>query len=401
MQRKFYFTNAKIKALESHSTSSASTECEYTDDSSVSGLKLLVGKSGSKRFLLRYTFQSRKRSIAIGKFGDIDVQTARTIAKKYRAQIAGGIDPKAERDSYRQIPTISDFFWNTYLTVIKTNKRSWKKDLQRFKDFIEPQIGDIRYTDLKPVDVLYLQQQIANPEKISRVYSKATNNRVISVVKTMTNYALKLGIVENNVASPISLLRENNIRERYFDINESKRIIKAALEFHNPYIGSAIAMLFITGNRKGEIFNLKWSNFDRTNRTIFVEHSKNGKTFYIYLSDLAFNIIAKLERKEGNPYIFAGRKRRQPIKEVRVAYRNILGAAGIKDFTGVCFHSARISCATNLVASGQFSQIHVKQQLAHSSINSSARYIRETPQSARNISQGFSDLLKDSDSKED
>ena len=102
MIKKFKFTNAKIKALASHDPASRSSELEFSDDGEVSGLRLLVGKSGSKRFLLRYTFQSKKKSISIVKFGDIDAAQAR----KYKAQIADGIDHKAEKDSYKTIPTV-------------------------------------------------------------------------------------------------------------------------------------------------------------------------------------------------------------------------------------------------------------------------------------------------------
>jgi len=69
MKKKFKFTNARIKGLNPHDLNSRSTEQEFTDDSDVTGLKLLVGKSGSKRFLMRYAFQGRKKSIAIGRFG--------------------------------------------------------------------------------------------------------------------------------------------------------------------------------------------------------------------------------------------------------------------------------------------------------------------------------------------
>lgn len=393
MKKKFHFTNAKLKALKPHDANSPSTELELSDDSEITGLKLLVGKSGSKRFLLRYTFQSRKRSIAIGRFGDIDVATARKIARKYKAQLASGVDPKQERDSYKHNPTVSEFFWETYLSVIKAKKRSWDKDRQRFESFIEPRIGMIQYTELKPIDVLHLQQYIADPQRIGRVYAPGTNNRVIAIVKTMTNYALKLGIVEKNVATPIGLLRENNIRERFFDIEESQRIIRAALNYHNPYIGSAIALLFICGNRKSEIFNLKWKNLDKENRCILVEHSKSGQPFTIHLSEQAFDIVTKLHPIPGNPFLFPGLKPEKPINDVRCAYRIILNAAGIEDLEGVCLHTARHSVASNMISSGKFSQVHVKQQLAHSSLSSSERYIKHTPDSARKISQGFSDLL--------
>jgi len=394
MKKKFKFTNARIKALNPHDPNSPSTELELTDDSDVSGLKLLVGKSksGSKRFLLRYTFQGKK-SISIGRFGEIDVALARKIARKYKAQIAEGIDPKAEKDSYKSMPTISEFFWYTYFPMIKAKKRAWENDLQRFKRFIEPKLGNKRYKELKPIDIVHLQQDIANEKKMNKSYAPATNNRVIAIIKTMTSYALKLGLVENNAAAPISLLKEDNIRERFFDIDESKRIINAALELDNSYFGAAIAMLYITGNRKSEVFSLKWSNFDKEARTILVEHSKSGKPYVMYLSSMAFNIINQLNPVKGNPYIFVGRISGNHVKDIRVTYRRVLVNAGITDFEGICFHTARHSVASNMISSGKFSQVHVKQQLAHTSIQSSERYIKHTPSSARNISEGFSDLI--------
>lgn len=394
MIKKFKFTNAKIKALASHDPASRSSELEFSDDGEVSGLKLLVGKSGSKRFLLRYTFQSKKKSISIGKFGDIDVAQARKIARKYKAQIADGIDPKAEKDSYKTMPTVSEFFWNTYFPVVKSRKKAWRNDLQRYKRFIEPKLGDIRYQELKPIDVLHLQQDISNPQKMKRSYAPATNNRVIAIIKTMTNYALKLGIVDTNVAAPIGLLKENNVRERFFDIEESKRIINAALKFHNPYIGGAIAMLYICGNRKSEVFGLKWCNLDRDTRTVYVEDSKSGRPYTMHLSSLAYSIIDNLQPKSGNPYIFVGRRPGQHVKEVRVAYRKILEAAGITDFDDVCFHTARHSVASNMASSGKFSQLDIKQQLKHVSVQSCERYIKYSPSRERNISEGFADLIE-------
>lgn len=393
MQKKFKFTNAKLKAIKPHDKDSPSTELELSDDSDVSGLKLLVGKSGNKRFLLRYTFQSRKRSIAIGKFGDIDVATARKIAQRHKSLIAEGIDPKVEKDSYKTMPTITEFFYNTYLPVIKARKKSWDKDVQRFSRFIEPRVGNIRFQDLTSMDVLHLQQTIADPKKIKRTYKPSTNNRVIAVLKTLSNYALKMGVISSNAALPVSLLKEDNIRDKFFDIEQTKKIIESALKYKNVYIGAGIAMLYLTGNRRSEIFNLKWLDFDRDSKTVYVPDSKSGLPFTIYLSERAFNIIINLKQIEGNPYIFAGRKNGKPISSLRTAYRTILEGAGITDFEGVCFHTARHSVASNMISSGKFSQVHVKQQLAHRSIQSSERYIKHTPTSARNISQGFADLM--------
>lgn len=109
MKTKFKFTTANIKSIAPHDKASASTEKEYSDIE-VIGLKLLSGKNGSKRFLLRYRFQGRKSSIAIGAFPDVDINTARKVACKYKSQLAEGIDPKAERNARVLTPTVGDFF---------------------------------------------------------------------------------------------------------------------------------------------------------------------------------------------------------------------------------------------------------------------------------------------------
>ncbi|RQM52984.1 DUF4102 domain-containing protein [Aeromonas caviae] len=99
MQTKFRFTNAAIKALPAQQRDAGATELEFSD-TEVIGLKLLSGKSqGSKRFLLRYTLQGKKRSIALGRFGDIDVSQARTIARKYKAMLAEGCSGQLNPDT--------------------------------------------------------------------------------------------------------------------------------------------------------------------------------------------------------------------------------------------------------------------------------------------------------------
>jgi len=52
-------------------------------------LGFTVGKSGGKRFLLRYTspVSGKKASIGLGKHPETDIVTLRRIAKDYRQQI--------------------------------------------------------------------------------------------------------------------------------------------------------------------------------------------------------------------------------------------------------------------------------------------------------------------------
>ena len=101
MSRQFKFTTSRLSSLPPNPQSSRSTETEYSD-TEVTGLKCLVGKSGSKRFLFRYIVDKRKRSISIGKFPDVDLATARKVCLEHKKCIAEGHDPNQQRDRFSE-----------------------------------------------------------------------------------------------------------------------------------------------------------------------------------------------------------------------------------------------------------------------------------------------------------
>lgn len=113
-QKKFPFTNRAISALPAHDPNSASKSTEYSD-TTVVGLKLVVGSNGIKRFACRFQLASgRKRYAPIGTFGAIDVAEARRIALEMRAVVDRGGDPLEEHDRLKAMPTFSEFVRNEY-----------------------------------------------------------------------------------------------------------------------------------------------------------------------------------------------------------------------------------------------------------------------------------------------
>jgi len=396
MDKRFKFTDARIKALPANPSTSASTDLEFsdfsTDGAAVSGLKCLVGRTGNKRFLFRYIFNSRKRSITLGRFPDINVSYARKTVREYRSLLAEGIDPKARQDEQNAVPTVSEFFWNTYLPLQKKHKKSWGHDIQRFRKHIEPKLGDIVFRELKASQVQQLQLELNSANDRRSALAESTCNRVIALLKTMGQIAIRLDILDVNEAMKIKLLREDNARTRFLDAHEMKAVIAEARSFHNPFIGGYIALLAITGCRRSEIGLAKHSDLDKDNRTLFIPMTKSGKSRVVYLSDLALEIINSTPIVAGNPYIFPGRLEGKPIKDCRIAFQQILRAAGIKDPEEVVLHTLRHSVASNLVSAGH-SLYDVKNQLSHESIQSTQRYAKLTVQRQRDTSEALSKLI--------
>ncbi|WP_415902137.1 tyrosine-type recombinase/integrase [Neptuniibacter sp. QD29_5] len=393
MNTKFKFTDARIRALPTNPSNAKSTELEFSD-TEITGLKCLSSKkAGSKRFLLRYVFQSRKRSLSLGRFPDINVATARKAAQRYRAMLAEGIDPKAENEEISNHPTVSEFFWNTYLPYQKKHTRSWKHEITRFSLHAEPRFGHMLFKDLKASHVLQLQLDLNSANSHRKALAPATCNRVIAVLKCMGQLALRMDVIDSNEAMKVKQLRENNIRMRFLDAKELKAVIAEARCYPNKQIGGIIALLAVTGCRSGELRLAKHEHLDKHNQILFLPMTKNGRSREVYLSDLAMEIINETPLVPGNPYLFAGRVPGNPISSFRIAFPKILKNAGIKGHEGLTPHHLRHSVASCLVSSGK-SLIDVQYQLGHLCIQSSARYSKQTVERQRNVSDAFSELVR-------
>lgn len=428
----FRFTNQSIKSLPKNQSQTA-TELEVSDTETV-GLKCLVGRSGNKRFLFRYTFQGQKRSITVGRFPEVSVGNARNVVTRWKGLLCCGVDPKWAKDEGSQSNptqevssikegeehplfspqdnllaplnlneidkrdfTVSQFFWTVYLPYAQQRKRSWDKDKSRFECYIEQTLGQIRYKELKAIQVYQLQANMLAGVGFNQSYSPATCNRALALLKTMGNLAYRWDYLPSNEAMKVSLLKENNHRERYFSQEEMQRLLYHAEYYPRREAGSLIALLLLTGARRNELQQAKWEHLNLTKGILFVPMTKSGKPREIYLSEEALYWIKRLipSINPHSPFIFArGNCNDKAISAPRHAFTLLLKQAGIEDRENICFHTARHSVASLMVSSGKFSLYDVKHQLAHSSIQSSERYAKLTEERQRETGQGISQMLK-------
>lgn len=395
MKKKFKFTNASIKALPANSKDAKGTDLEVSDTEIV-GLKCLSGKNGSKRFLLRYTYQSRKCSIALGRFPEVDVGAARRIAAKYKLQLAEGTNPQDAKSSTNNIPTVSEFFWNTYLPIAKQRKKTWNDDVSRFEHHCKS-IRNIPYDGLKANHVQNVQSEMMAAKSKRGSYAPATCNRVLALVKTVGTLAEKLLDIPN-VAKKVSMLPENNARTRYCSVEEVKAIIKEARRYHQFTIGAYIAMLFLSGCRASEMRLRKWEDLNLAERTLTINKTKNGTPHTLYLTPTMIEIICDLPRVSGNSYIFAGTKHNRPICEGRYAFEIIKKRAGIHKPEEVVQHTARHSFASNLLSCGGSDGSGVDLRtvqvlMNHKDLSSTVRYSKISPNKQRDTMENLDSIL--------
>lgn len=177
---------------------------------------------------------------------------------------------------------------------------------------IIPDIGDIRLADLKTMHI----QRIIN-----KMYDSGLSHRTIEVMKIVMHAALKQAqrnkLVGENVCENVVLPRKQPKRIRVLNEDEQTKLI-AALK--DNYIGRGLLFALYTGMRRGEVLALKWSDYDKNEKTISITkalsrvrtYNKNGnKTMLtvttpktdtsirtVPLIDKAVELLAEHKRKQ-------------------------------------------------------------------------------------------------------
>lgn len=398
MTKLFKFTPTKLNNLPAHDRRSKATNNEVSD-TEVQGLKLLIGKSGKKRFLLRYIspVTKKKTSIALGQWPDLDLTTVRNKARKLKVQIADGIDPKMERDKQieSQVPTLADFFHNTFIVMKQSKgKKTWRDDLARFEHW--------KHLHNKPLDKItgvHLHQVqaklLATEYRPGRKYAPATVDRTIALMKTILKEAYRLLDIPY-IGDKVSLINPDNMRTRYLTMEETAAVIRASRDYYCRVTGNFIALLFLTGCRDTELRTRKWKDISLLDKTMFVQDTKNGTSMTVPLTPFMVELFRELlnMRQKGNPYVFFGRKEGSYISQPRNAFTRIKERAGIKNPHEVCFHVARHSFATNLIENG-VDVLTVQRLINHKDLSSTQRYVKHSKQKLLNSSDTLSSILKE------
>ncbi|MDF4613991.1 integrase family protein [Vibrio parahaemolyticus] len=362
------------------------------------GVRCLVGKSGGKRFLLRYIspqVPGKKSAIGLGRHPETDLVTLRKIAKEYRQKILEGIDPKLERDNQtaEKTMTLERFFDEVYLPLAK-QKRSWKDDVARFR--LAKSIHHISIHDLTAADIIKVQMEMQNAVTIKgKPYAPASINRVLALLKTINRQAYKL-MDAPLIADKVSLLKEDNVRTGYLSESQLKEFIGHALNHEDKSIGAYLALLFLTGARDKELRLRLKSDVNWEEKTLTIPHTKNGTSHVLFLSDYMLDILRSVPHVANNPYLFPGRKKGKPVGQPRHAFKAIKAKMGLPDIPGdkanLTLHSARHTVGS-LLASQGVSLHDIAKQLNHADLSSTRRYSKLTVGRRREIGSRLSDMV--------
>ncbi len=366
---------AKIKLTKTAVDAATYGAKEYElRDTVVPGFLLKVTPAGRKIFMVQYrTNAGERRKPAIGRFGELTVEQARSIAQDWLADVRKGKDPSAEKTAARDAPSVKELctkFMEDY-SKPKNRARTVKSNQGYIDRHIIPQVGALKVREVTRSDVSGL---ITRMKK-----TPVTANRVLSCLRKMFNMAEVWGFRDDgsNPCRHIPKYPESG-KTRLITDDEMVRLFdyleRADVEgLEHPFLTLGIRLQFAFAARMAEIIRMEWEWVDLVNRRVVWPDSKTGEISKPMTEDV-FTLFSTAPRLEGSPYVVPSIfKPERPMSQDTYSkgWKRILERAGVPHLGT---HGIRHRATTEIANSGV--PVKVGMQLtAHKTVTQFMRYV--------------------------
>ena len=354
----------------------------YVRDQKTKGLSLIIS-SKSKRFVLRFRRNDKFYSRTLGYWPYLNLQTARSMAVHIKS---------ANEPLHYAIPTprkfksisMDDFMSIHHLPYLRVQKKSWFLDEGYFKNHIGPLIGNSPVSNINNAHVESLIIELKRKN-----LANSTINRILISLGKILRHAETIGHcpIGSRDILKIKLLPEQNHITRYLSDEEHQRLFQALSQENKPIFKYFISFLLLTGCRKMEALQAKWTDFDFNNNIWVIPKTKSGKIRRVPISDavkklLLLNVSSYQKNHLGedkSPYVFVNVKTGKPYVNCDKTWKKIRKKADLKNFR---LHDLRHSFASILANEG-VSIYEIQHLLGHASITTTNRYAHLAPERLR------------------
>ena len=297
-----------------------------------------------------------------------DAEQAEAVIMNQVFQQAYGFESKPDK-------RFEDFVVETFLPYSETNKRSFYYDVLICRVLV-PAFRKKTLRQITPPMVEALKQEMLNkPTKHGQKRSPATVNRHLSALSKIFSLAEDAGLIESNPCKRVRKFQLDNQRMRVLSADEEVRLF-SELE-GNELVTQIVLTALHTGMRRGEIFNLKWSDVDLDRGLIQVRVSKSNKQRLVPMNETVRLLLGSIVRT--SEFVFPSPKTNNRLNQIKTSFRKAVTRAALEDFR---FHDLRHTAASRMAEAGA-SPFTLMKILGHSDIRMTSRYTHATDSAIR------------------
>lgn len=297
-------TDAKIKGLERPATGQA----EFSDKV-VPGLRIRIGASGTRTFIIRKRIGGRIANVTVGRFHEtrFTLSDARKKARALLSDIEGGGDPRGETRKATGVGagTVRALFEN-YKAAKADKLRSIAEVERVFNVYVLPEIGDRLADSVTRGDITRLVDAVATGGRKPR---PVMARQVAAQLSSFYTWAMpRLDRLEVNPCRDAGKPSAPKPRDRVLT-NDELKTLWTLLDGEPAPFGPAIKLLILTGQRRDEVFQADWSEFDLEGAlwTVPRDRAKNDRTHLVPLSDAALRLLKTIPEAKGSDKLFPAR----------------------------------------------------------------------------------------------
>ena len=322
---------------------------KYTDGD---GMYLLV-KAGGRYWRMDYTFQVKRKTLALGVYPELSLAKARKRREAARELLADGVDPSAAKKNEKALTLAASA--NTFEVVgrewlKKTASERMTSTHAKVSIWLEkdvfPHIGKMAISAIGPRDVLAALRHMESRGALDSVH------RVKQICGQVFRYAVASGSADRDVTQDLKGALAKPVHKNRPAITDPKlagQLMRNIFAYSgHPYTVAALKLSSLSMLRPGELRKAEWSELDFEAAEWRISGAKLLKRknvdHVVPLSTQAIEILRSVQPLTGHgQYVFPSlRGSGRPMSENTV--NDALKAMGYKDIH--CAHGFRAMART-------------------------------------------------------
>lgn len=360
----------------------------YYDSGSRDGLMLIATYGGTKTFYHYVFFEKKPVRTKIGRWPQFKVAAARAVAHTMSENAAqNGTHPGEKRRETMRDVTLKQFYETVYrpeYSLVYKKPRSVANDDSIFTH----RLGEFHNRYLYSIQTSELEK-LHNQTK--QTYSPYTANRVLSLIKHMYVIAAKYGYVKgyDNPAACIRKFPEKS-RDRFLQSDELKRFFNALDVEDNEVFKNYVLISLFSGQRRGNILGLRWSQIDLNNGFMYLPDTKNSEPMQVPIIGQLRDLLKKIKRNEKSDWVLPSSKSKSGhLEDPKRPWQDLLARAGIENLR---LHDLRRTMGSYQAITGASTNI-IGKSLGHKSTSATMVYARLSADPVRESMQKATDKM--------
>ena len=322
--------------------------------------------------------------VKLGTFPDMTPEQARKAAQRVLGDFAKGINPATAKRAERRKQTFGeayDQYRALHITPrgIKTADEIhalWERCLGTMPDAPAKKHGRKRTKHAAGVDWTNRKLDAIDGPAVRALHSaigmthKTMANRIIELVSSIYNHAIKSGYPGDNPARGIEPFKETK-RDRFIQAGGLPRFFTALAEDTSADFKHFVLFSLLTGARRNNVLAMRWEDVDVPSATWRIPQTKNDDPQVVALVPEAVEILR--ERKPQNEgYVFPAPSKTGHATPPKKRWHALLTRAGVANLH---IHDLRRSLGSWQAISGASLAI-IGKSLGHKSADATMIYAR-------------------------